>query len=320
MKRTRLTFYRKVLLTMGILAVIFTWLQLNSATVENPPVTAEIAAPAEVKQILERACYDCHSNQSKLEWFDKIVPVSYLVAHDIHEGRSRFNFSDWDRNPAAVQEVLLWEMVNAIVQGKMPLKRYTQLHPGASVSLAELAVLKRYVNALPGRHKADTGRILNPKLSSANSRPGILKPKVPVSLNGIAYSADYKNWKVISITDKYDGGSMRVVYGNDIMLKAIKQGQHPFPDGARMAKVVWGKQLADKKGNVRPGNFQNVQLMIKDSKKYSATEGWGFARFDGLKLKPYGKTARFDRTCINCHRLLVPQNDFVFNIPTKQIK
>lgn len=101
------------------------------------------------------------------------------------------------------------------------------------------------------------------------------------------------------------------------MIKAIKKGQLPFPDGAKMAKVVWGKQHVDKNGNVLPGNFQNVQFMIKDSKKFSDTEGWGFARFDGHQLKPYGKTAIFARTCINCHRLLVSKNDFVFNIPTK---
>jgi hypothetical protein len=82
-------------------------------------------------------------------------------------------------------------------------------------------------------------------------------------------------------------------------------------------KVVWGKQAEDKEGNVLPGNFQNAQFMIKDSKKYSATEGWGFAKFDGLDLKPAGKTILFEQTCANCHRLLAPENDFVFNIPTK---
>ena len=141
--------------------------------------------------------------------------------------------------------------------------------------------------------------------------------KTSVSLNGIPYSADYKNWKIISVTDKFDGGSMRIVYGNDIMVKAIQKCQLPFPDGARIVKVVWGKQSEDKDGNVLPGNFQNAQFMIKDSKKYSTTEGWGFAKFDGLDLEPAGKTILFEQTCANCHRLLAPENDFVFNIPTK---
>lgn len=302
---------RGVTLLKGLaiaLVVIFIGLQIASPPVENPPVTSEIAVPEEVKQILKRACYDCHSNEAKVEWYDKIAPASFVVAHDVKEARSRFNFSEWDKNPGAVKELLLWEMVNAIEQDQMPLKRYRLAHPAGRVSASEVAILKRYVNTLPGRHKVDTARIVTQTVTNHQT---------PVSLNGIPYSADYKNWKIISVTDKFDGGSMRIVYGNDIVVKAIQNRKLPFPDGAKIVKVVWGKQAEDKDGNVLPGNFQNVQFMIKDSRKYSATEGWGFAKFDGLELKPAGKTVLFEQTCINCHRLLAPENDFVFNIPTK---
>ena len=310
MKKPGSLFYKSAAL---VLVLIFVGLQITSPAIENPHVTSEIVLPVQVKQILERACYDCHSNESKVAWFDKIAPASFLVAHDIHEARSRFNFSEWDRNPAAVQELLLWEMVNAIEQKKMPLKRYQLAHAGGKVSESELAVLKEFVNTLPGRHKVDTAQIV--AQSSANQ--SVSMQKTPVSLNGIPYAADYKNWKIISVTNKFDGGSMRIIYGNDIMVKAIKERRLPFPDGARIVKVVWGKQVEDADGNVLPGNFQNAQFMIKDSKKYGSTEGWGFARFDGLALKPTGKTILFEQTCINCHRLLALQNDFVFNVPTK---
>ncbi|MCF2517724.1 heme-binding domain-containing protein [Dyadobacter sp. CY351] len=310
MKKPGLTFYKSAAI---VLIIIFGAFQIGSPAIENPPVTSEIVVPKEVKQILERACYDCHSNEAKVEWFDRIAPASFLVAHDVNEARARFNFSEWDRNPPAVQELLLWEMVNAIDQQKMPLQRYRLAHPGGKVSASELTVLKQYVNTLPGRHKVDTVRIVARSLTNDK----ILTQKTPVSLNGIPYSADYKNWKIISVTDKFDGGSMRIVYGNDILVKALKNHQLPFPDGSRVVKVVWGKQVEDKDGNVLPGNFQNAQFMIKDSKKYSSTEGWGFAKFDGLDLKPAGKTVLFEQTCANCHRLLAPENDFVFNIPTK---
>ena len=310
MKKPRLTFYKSAAI---IVVLIFVGLQIISPNIENPPVTSEIAVPVEVKQILERTCYDCHSNESKVEWFDKIAPASFLVGHDIDEARLRFNFSEWDKNPAAVQELLLWEMVNAIEQEKMPLKRYQLAHSGGKVTASELALLKQYLNTLPGRNKVDTARIVTRPLLNKK----VLTQKPPVSLNGIPYSSDYKSWKIISVTDKFDGGSMRIVYGNDIMVEAIENRQLPFPDGARIVKVVWRKQAADKEGNVLPGNFQNAQFMIKDSKKYSATEGWGFAKFDGLDLKPAGKTILFEQTCANCHRLLAPENDFVFNIPTK---
>lgn len=313
MKNSNPSPLKKLLLITGIVVIGIIALQFRDAPVVNPPVTAGVQLPDDVKAIIERACYDCHSNLTEIAWFDKIPGASQLVAKDVTEARSRLNFSEWDKNPPAVQQLLLWEVVNAIAEDKMPLHNYRLLHPGATVSAAELDILKKYVNTLSGRHKIDTARIIRnnqPELSAAIR-------KVPVSLNGIPYAADYKTWKVISATDKYDGGSMRVVYGNDIMVKAIKEHTLPFPDGAKIVKAVWGKQREDQDGNVLPGNFQNVQIMIKDSKKYQSTEGWGFAKFDGLALKPFGKTAAFANTCINCHRMLVPESDFVFNIPTK---
>lgn len=315
MKKSKTNPLKIILAFLAIVIVIVIPLQFSSPVVENPPVKSEIEPPGDIKAILQRACYDCHSNHSQTEWFDRIAPVSYLVAHDIKEGRERFNFSDWNANPPAVQQLLLWEMVNAIEEHKMPLKSYVMVHPAAAITAAELAALKSYVNSLPGRHKIDTARIIrSPGVPGAELKAG---SDAPVSLNGIKYSGDYKTWKVISVTDKYDGGSMRVVYGNDIMVRAIEQHQLPFPDGAKIVKAVWGKQHEDKQGNISPGNFQNVQIMIKDRKKYKSTEGWGFAKFEGLRLKPSGKTALFATTCINCHRLLVPESDFVFNIPTK---
>lgn len=315
MKKQWLSIRRKRLVIIsGIFLFVFAGMQFTSPVIRNPPVTSEADLPDDVMAILKRACFDCHSNSSSLKWFDRIAPVSYLVSQDINEARSRFNFSEWNKNPPAVQELLLWEMVNVIEQKKMPLQQYLLMHPEAKVSEAELLTLKRYVNTLPGRNKIDTAKVIrNPPVASIEMP---LK-SVPVSPNGIPYSDDYKNWKVISATDKYDGGSMRIAYGNDIMVKAIGENQLPFPDGAKIVKVVWGKQQEDSEGNILPGNFQNVQVMIKDSRKYKSTGGWGFAKFEGPQLKPVGKTAIFATTCMNCHRLLAPESDFVFNIPTK---
>ncbi|WP_207420184.1 cytochrome P460 family protein [Desertivirga brevis] len=315
MLRSRLTLNKKLLVIAAIALAIFLGLQFSSPKIENKPPEGEIDVPLEVKNILQRSCYDCHSNQSNPKWYDRIAPASHLVAHDVNEARSRFNFSEWSKLPSPLQQVLLWEMVNAIEQKKMPLNRYRMVHPEAAGSPSELAVLKRYVNTLPGRTKVDTAKIIKTLGSSAANTPG--GNRHPISLTGIPYSDDYKTWKVLSVTDKFDGGSMRVVYANDIMMKAIQSKEIPFPDGARMVKAVWGKQIEDKEGNIFPGNFQNVQFMVKDSKKYASTEGWGFAKFDGLELNPFGKSASFAKTCIACHKLLVPENDFVFNIPTK---
>lgn len=227
MKKTRSIAYCRVLLIVGVLAAGFVLLQFTSPVIVNPPSTKEISAPEEVSRILKQSCYDCHSNAADPAWYGRIAPVSFLVAHDINEGRSRFNFSEWDKNPPVVQELLLWEMVNAIEQGKMPLARYNLLHSGARVSATDLAILKKYINSLPGRHKVDTARIIKPTALSSGETDAEESP-IPVSPNGVPYYPDYKNWKIISITDKYDGGSMRVVYANDIMYKAIKSNKMLF--------------------------------------------------------------------------------------------
>ncbi|MCF0074724.1 heme-binding domain-containing protein [Dyadobacter sp. CY261] len=295
----------------GILFTSFVVLQVNSPTIANPPVTSEFHGPEEVTAILKRSCYDCHSNETNLRWYDKIAPFSYKVAADVEEARKRFNFSEWDSIPKGDQEGKLWYIVNMIDAGRMPLPEYTATHPSAKVSPAELGILKKYVTEISRKHYAtgDTAHIVGkPRVSQA-----------PTSLNGIRYFDDYKNWKVISSTGRADNGTMRIIYGNDIAVKALEQDKiRPWPDGAVIAKVVWNSQAPDAEGNVKPGNFNNVQIMVRDAKKFTETEGWGFARFNGLELKPYGKTASFATACMNCHQL-AEETGFVFDIPTKRV-
>ena len=149
--------YRNVAaLFAGLLFTGFVVLQVNSPKVENPPVTSEFHGPEEVTRILKRSCYDCHSNESNLRWYDKVAPFSYKVAADVEEARKRFNFSEWDSIPKAEQEGKLWYIVNMIDAGRMPLPEYAAAHPSAKVTPAELAILKKlceqhFPQALCGR-------------------------------------------------------------------------------------------------------------------------------------------------------------------------
>jgi hypothetical protein len=77
--------------------------------------------------------------------------------------------------------------------------------------------------------------------------------------------------------------------------------------------VLW-KQEVDNNGIVSTGEFVHVEYMIKDTKKYAETEGWGWARWKGKDLKPYGNSASFVNECIKCHRP-VKDNDNVFTKP-----
>ncbi|MDP9077059.1 MAG: heme-binding domain-containing protein [Bacteroidota bacterium] len=308
--------FRKITLQTSItLMVIFVTIQFYHPAIPEPRVTAEIQVPPNVRAIFKRACYDCHSNETNLRWYDKIAPVYWQVAAHIEKGREGLNFSTWGEMSPAEQKARLWEAVNQIGAGAMPIKSYAFVHSNAIISANDLAILKAFMMTLvPANKIGDTAKVqaLNEQRAY---RKGTAK-QLPVALNGITYISDYKNWQVISTTDRVDNGTMRVIFGNDIAVKAIHQNRvRPWPNGTVFAKVAWD-QIEDKDEKVKTGAFKQVEYMIKDDQKFASTEGWGFARFKTPKLVPYGKTALFATECINCHR---PQKDedFVFTQPIK---
>ena len=137
---------------------------------------------------------------------------------------------------------------------------------------------------------------------------------------GVTVPAGYRDWKVISIgrlkTDKVD--QLRAQVGNDIAIKAFKEGTLPFPDGSIIAALHWNYVPSEANNQVLAGAFPgaqsfvagppvNVQFMVKDSKKYAATGGWGFADFkDG---SPGDKALH--EACFPCHQP-AKDHDFVF--------
>lgn len=135
--------------TIAGLALLFLLLQLMRPKLTNPPATADFEAPFDVKQILRKSCYACHSNETRLSWFDEIVPAYQLVAHDVKRGRMVLNFSELGTQPKARQNAVLFEGVSQIQMGAKPLSRYTRLHPEAVVTPGELAVLRGYILPVP---------------------------------------------------------------------------------------------------------------------------------------------------------------------------
>ena len=311
-------FKRRITIILLLLAVCFIVIQfISRPKVENPVVTGDFEAPLNVKNILRNACYDCHSNETNLRWYDKVNPVYWQVAKDVEQGRAVLNFSDWQQMPAANQSAFLWEAVNQIQSGDMPLKSYRTVHSGTGVSSAELGVLKKYLLSMLKHGPDDTSKVnaFNKQYSNWTKDQGTAGT-VPIALNGVAFIPDYKNWKVVTTSDRFDNGSMRVIFGNDIAIKAIAANQiNPWPNGTIFAKVGWDK-LTDADGTVKTGALKQVEYMIKDDKKYKSTAGWGFARFKTPKMLPYGKTKMFATECVNCHRPM-SNNDFVFTFPVK---
>jgi hypothetical protein len=127
------------LILVGIL--VFAGLQLIRPTIPSKPAAAEIQAPAEVVAVLDKDCYSCHSDEKRLAWFDQVVPAYWLVTHDILAAREHLNFSTIGAKPAAAQKATLFEAVNMIQLGAMPLPDFVQLHPEARVTPAGLALV-----------------------------------------------------------------------------------------------------------------------------------------------------------------------------------
>src|ERR1700733_7424839 len=141
------TRFRGLIWTLVALCVVFVCLQFIRPELTNPPVTAELHAPREVREVLRSSCYSCHSNETKLPWFDKVVPAYWVVSSDVKEARRHLNFSEIGRLPAAQQKAFLFEAVNMIQMGAMPLPSYLKVHPSAAVSPEQLAVLRNYLSA-----------------------------------------------------------------------------------------------------------------------------------------------------------------------------
>jgi hypothetical protein len=100
----------------------------------NPPVASEINWDSQqTRELAQRACFDCHSNETVWPWYSNIAPVSWLVYHDVEEGRNRFNFSDWQnsflRDTGEFSEV--------ISEGEMPPFQYLLMHSNAKLSASE---------------------------------------------------------------------------------------------------------------------------------------------------------------------------------------
>jgi hypothetical protein len=291
--------------------VVFALLQLVRPSIPVKPTTAELQAPPEVKHILEKDCYSCHSDQRRLSWFDQIAPGYWLVRHDILTAREHLSFSTLGSKPAAVQKATLYEAVNMIQLGAMPLPQFVKLHPEAKVTPEELATLKTYLAPwAPAPNQLGNA----PAAVSAGASEPTPLAMVQPEFNGLPFDPNFKSWKLISTTDRGDNNTFRFVFGNDVAVKAALSGNiSPWPDGTRFAKVAW-LQEPGTDGLLHPGNFWQVEFMEKDAKRYKATEGWGWGRWRGMDLKPYGKDAHFVNECTGCHQP-VRGNDYVYTLP-----
>src|SRR5262245_39331548 len=101
---------------LGVLVII----QLIPVNRTNPPVERDIPTPPAVKAVLRRACYDCHSHETVWPWYSRIAPISWVLAHDVYEGRAELNFSTWNRYSTQEQVKKLQKSWEEVAEGEMP--------------------------------------------------------------------------------------------------------------------------------------------------------------------------------------------------------
>lgn len=134
------------------LILIFLMIQFIPIDKSNPPTIGEISPPAEVASILQRSCYDCHSHQTIWPWYSRIAPVSWMIAHDVKEGRDHLNFSTWSTYNQRQQLKLYEEIQEVIEKNEMPLKQYLWLHPSARLTDADKRILKAWSSTAPAAY------------------------------------------------------------------------------------------------------------------------------------------------------------------------
>ncbi len=138
---------RLVTRTLIVLAAVLVLAQFVPVDRTNPPLGGEVPAPPEVRAILKRACYDCHSNETVWPWYSRVAPVSWLVAYDVRHGRREFNFSAWNRLSAERRIKVAQKSLEEIRDDEMPPGIYVSMHPTARLSQGDLRILQQWAEA-----------------------------------------------------------------------------------------------------------------------------------------------------------------------------
>jgi hypothetical protein len=153
-------------------------------------------------------------------------------------------------------------------------------------------------------------------LLATSSREATAQEAAPIFVTKIP--PGYRDWKVVSVAhEEGDLKDIRAVLGNDLAINAYRAGKLPFPEGAIVGRIAWS-HVPSEENNKSFGRAQSfvagaptethLQFMIKDSKKYAATGGWGYSSFD-QDGKPSPESAM--HACFPCHQA-VSDRDFIF--------
>lgn len=140
---------------LWILLAVFVLMQVIRPTKNlddkvSPEALNQITeVPADIEAILERSCYDCHSNNTHYDWYHEIAPISWLVSSHVKEGKEHLNFDTWAAYNSHQKEHVLSDLDESIRKREMPLALYIVFHPEARISEVDNQKLLDWIDSLP---------------------------------------------------------------------------------------------------------------------------------------------------------------------------
>jgi hypothetical protein len=133
----------------AITCLAFGAAQFVRPTMKDPPhepLLQGAVVPTEVNHVFERACQDCHSNNTHWPWYAKVTPISFMVAQDVNLGRRFLNLSEWQNYTRGQKLGYLGSMAAATRNQKMPPRMYSAIHKHARLTDAERKLIATWAS------------------------------------------------------------------------------------------------------------------------------------------------------------------------------
>lgn len=122
-----------------------------STTGSANDISTKFAVPENIHVILEKACYDCHSDNTYYPWYSNIQPIGWWLQYHVNEGKRELNFNEFAQYPSKKQDHKLKELIETVKEGEMPLDSYTWLHKKAKLSEQEKQILVDWAQGIRNR-------------------------------------------------------------------------------------------------------------------------------------------------------------------------
>ncbi len=127
----------KILIAFVFILVLIQFIrpEMNEGIADAPKdITHSVPVPLEIKNILEKSCYDCHSNHTEYPWYFNFQPIAGWLAHHVEEGKNELNFSEFDTYKLKRKIHKLKEVIEQVKEGEMPMNSYLIVHKDATLS------------------------------------------------------------------------------------------------------------------------------------------------------------------------------------------